>query len=306
MKIDNILSAIGNTPLVEITHLPDITPETKIYAKAEYLNPGGSVKDRIALSIIEQAMARGEIDRETTLIEATSGNTGIGLAMVCAVMGLKLILTMPESMSIERRKLLGHLGAKVVLTPAEEGMAGSVHQAEELSRSIDNSYLVKQFVNTDNPQAHYETTAQEILNDLSGGIDIFVAGVGSGGTITGIGKRLKESNPDTLIVAVEPANSAVLSGKKAGLHAIQGIGAGFIPDIVDRDLIDQIITIKDYQAIEYAKDAAHQAGLLVGISSGANLAATHKLAKMGENRGKTIVTVLSDTAERYLSTDLFS
>ncbi len=306
MAEQNMTQNIGNTPLIELSHLIDSQNQTRIYAKAEYLNPGGSIKDRIALNMIEKAWQRGEITADTTLIEATSGNTGIGLAMVCAAKGLNLILTMPESMSIERRKLLEHLGAKIVLTSAKGGMAESVQKAQELSKTISESFLVHQFSNPDNPSAHYENTSKEIISQLDDKIDVFVAGVGTGGTITGIGKRFKEIYPDIKIVAVEPAASAVLSGQKAGPHKIQGIGAGFIPNVLDMNLIDEIITIEDKEAISYAKDAASKAGLLVGISSGANLAAAYMLAKKRENQGKNIVTVLPDTAERYLSTDLFS
>jgi cysteine synthase A len=304
MIAKDITELIGNTPLIEITHLPD-TNDNRIYAKAEFINPGGSVKDRIAQYMINQAQIRGDITPDTTLIEATSGNTGIGLAMACAAKGLKLILTMPESMSLERRKLLKHLGAELVLTSAKGGMTESVKKAQELAETIKKAYLVKQFENSDNPQAHYTTTAEEILAAIDGEVDIFVASVGTGGTLTGVARKLKEVNPNVAIVAIEPATSAVISGEKAGAHEIQGIGAGFVPDILEIDLIDEIITVSDDEAVEYAKDAAKKAGFLVGISSGANLAIAHKLAKIKDHKNKNIVTILPDSAERYLSTRLF-
>jgi cysteine synthase A len=300
----NIEDIIGHTPLLEMGHLSN-TGKATVYAKAEFMNPGGSVKDRIALNMINKALEREDITRGATLIEATSGNTGIGLAMICASKGLDIILTMPESMSLERRKLLEHLGAKIVLTPAGGGMSASIQEANRLASEIPNSFLVRQFDNPDNPQTHYHTTAEEILEDAGQNIDIFIAGVGTGGTITGVGTRLKEINPNIQIIAVEPDSSAVLNGQDASSHGIQGIGAGFVPDVLDTNILDTILKITDEDAVAYAKNAARQAGLLVGISSGANLAAAHQLSRQTENAGKIIVTILPDTAERYLSTSLF-
>jgi len=302
MSISNLLENIGNTPLFAISHLN--APAT-ILAKAEYLNPGGSVKDRIAAWMIAQALERGEITDTTILIEPTSGNTGIGLAMVCAVRQIPLILTMPESMSLERRKLLEHLGARIVLTPARLGMQGSIDVAIELERTTSGGRILGQFVNPDNPAAHYRTTAEEILDALGSVPDIWVASVGTGGTLSGVGRRFREIDPLVRIVAVEPAGSAVLSGKDAGLHGIQGIGAGFVPENLDTSLIDDVLAVTDEDSIAYARRAAGAEGLLVGISSGANLAAAHRLAMMPDHAGKIIVTVLPDGAERYMSTDLF-
>jgi cysteine synthase A len=302
MIYPNIEATIGNTPLVRLDYLSD---RATILAKAEYFNPGSSVKDRIAKSIIEGAMERGGIDRDTVVIEPTSGNTGIGLALVCAVRGLRLILTMPESMSIERRKLLRHLGAELVLTPATQGMSGAIEEAKRLAASFEKSFIPNQFANPDNPMAHERGTALEILEAMGGAVDLFVAGVGTGGTLSGNGRILKEANPKLQAVAVEPENSPAISRGKAGPHKIQGIGAGFIPDNLDLNLIDEVLTVTDEEAIAFAREAARKAGLLVGISSGANLAAAYRLAEREENRGKTIVTVLPDTAERYLSTELF-
>ena len=300
----DVTELIGNTPLVAITHLPD-TDSVAILAKAEYLNPAGSIKDRIALNMIDRAIERGDITSETTLIEPTSGNTGIGLAMVCAVRGIDLVLTMPESMSIERRKLLEHLGARIVLTPAEEGMSGAIREADRLAGQMPHAMILGQFTNPDNPDAHIRHTAPEILEATGGRIDLFVAAVGTGGSFTGIAHTLKNAIPHLHAVAVEPTASAVLGGGPAGAHGIQGIGAGFVPDNLDRELIDEIITIDDDEAIHYARQAASQAGLLLGISAGANLAAAHRLARRPENSGKTILTLLPDGAERYLSTGLF-
>jgi cysteine synthase A len=301
MIAHSITDLIGHTPLIEIPHLD--APAT-ILAKAEYLNPGGSIKDRIAAHLIDQATRRGEITPETTLIEPTSGNTGIGLAMVCAARNIPLILTLPESMSLERRTLLSHLGARIVLTPAEKGMQGSVDEAKHLERTTPGGLILGQFTHPDNPDTHVRTTAEEILADAPH-VDLFVVAVGTGGSLTGIGHRLRRANPSLRIVAVEPDTSAVLSGQAAGAHAIQGIGAGFIPEILDTDLIDEILTVTDEEAIAYARDAARHAGLLIGISSGANLAAAHRLARAPENSGKIILTLLPDGAERYLSTNLF-
>jgi len=300
----DITDLVGNTPLIEITHL-ELPADTTLLAKAEFLNPTGSVKDRAASNMIERAIQRGEITAETTLIEPTSGNTGIGLAAVCAARGIKLLLTMPESMSLERRKLLEHLGARIRLTPASEGMQGSIDVAHQLAATIPDAHILGQFTNRDNPDAHYHTTAGEVLEQVQGAVDIFVASVGTGGTLAGIARRFREVNPGIRIVAVEPATSAVLSGQDAGAHGIQGIGAGFVPDILDTNVIDEIVTVTDEDAMTYARDVARHAGLLVGISSGANLAAAHRLALRSEHTAKTIVTILPDSAERYLSTNLF-
>ncbi len=295
---------IGRTPIVEITHLSDTSGVT-LLAKAEYLNPTGSIKDRIAVHMVDRAIARGEITDQTTLIEPTSGNTGIGLAAVCAAQGIGLILTMPESMSRERRKLLEHLGATIVLTPAAEGMGGSIREAKRLAEEFEHGLILGQFTHPDNPAAHDATTAPEILEATGGDIDIFVAAVGTGGSFTGITRTLKRSIPHMKAVAVEPATSPVLSGGQPGAHSIQGIGAGFVPEILETDLIDEILTVTDDEAITCARNAARKAGLLVGISSGANLAALHRIARRPESRGQTLLTLLPDGAERYMSTDLF-
>ncbi len=295
---------IGRTPIVEITHLSDTSGVT-LLAKAEYLNPTGSIKDRIAVHMVDRAIARGEITDQTTLIEPTSGNTGIGLAAVCAAQGIGLILTMPESMSRERRKLLEHLGATIVLTPAAEGMGGSIREAKRLAEEFEHGLILGQFTHPDNPAAHDATTAPEILEATGGDIDIFVAAVGTGGSFTGITRTLKRSIPHMKAVAVEPATSPVLSGGQPGAHGIQGIGAGFVPEILETDLIDEILTVTDDEAITCARNAARKAGLLVGISSGANLAALHRIARRPESRGQTLLTLLPDGAERYMSTDLF-
>ncbi len=296
---------IGHTPLVAVTHL-DLSPGTELLAKAEFLNPAGSVKDRIAAHMIAQALARDTITEATVLIEPTSGNTGIALAAVCAAQGIPLILTMPESMSIERRRLLEHLGARIVLTPAELGMQGSIEEAERLAASLPHARILGQFTNPDNPDAHYRTTAEEILEDLGRAPDLLIAGVGTGGTLSGTGRRLRETYPDMQIIAVEPEPSAVLSGRPAGAHGIQGIGAGFVPRTLAREMIDRIVTVSEDEAIAYARTAAREAGWLIGISSGANLAAAHRLARRPEHTGKTLLTILPDSAERYLSTDLFA
>ncbi|NOQ31197.1 MAG: cysteine synthase A [Helicobacteraceae bacterium] len=306
MNIKNsVIDLIGNTPLVKLHTASDLGGAT-ILGKCEFLNPTSSVKDRIGFNMIEQALMRGDINEDSTIIEPTSGNTGIALASICASKKLKLILTMPESMSVERRRLLKALGAEIVLTPAKEGMNGSIQKAIELQENRPNSIVLQQFQNPDNPTMHYKTTAQEILRDTDDKLDIFVAAIGTGGTITGTGGGLREKLGEQIrIVAVEPRDSAVLSGEGAGPHKIQGIGAGFIPDILDVDIYDEIIKVSNEDAIATAKMIAREEGLLVGISAGANVYAAIQVAKQEQNRGKTIVTILCDTAERYLSTDLF-
>jgi len=300
---DNIESLIGNTPLVKLNRLSEMTGAT-ILGKCEFMNPTSSVKDRIAMNMVNAALESGAINENSTIIEPTSGNTGIGLAAVCAAKGLKLVLTMPESMSIERRKLLTHLGAKIVLTPAADGMSGAIEKANNLAKEL-SGYVLQQFDNPENPKIHRQTTAIEILKDTENRLDYFVAAVGTGGTLTGTSEALKESIPSLRAIAVEPTNSAVLSGNCSGPHKIQGIGAGFIPNILNTDIYDEVVQISDEEAIRYAKEIAHQEGLLVGISSGSNIAATVKVASRPENKGKVFVTILCDTAERYLSTDLF-
>ncbi len=304
MIANSIEELIGNTPLVRINTLSDETGVT-ILGKCEFMNPTSSVKDRIAFNMINEAMKDGRIDQNSTIIEPTSGNTGIGLAAVCAARGLKLILTMPESMSIERRKILTHLGAKLVLTPANEGMGGSIAKAHALEEELDNAVILQQFNNSDNPQIHRETTAPEILRDTDNNVDIFVAAVGTGGTLTGTSEVLKEHLPQIYCVAVEPAASAVLNGHAPGPHKIQGIGAGFIPEVLNTRIYDEVVDVKDNDAFAMAQRVAKEEGLLIGISAGANLHAAMELAKRSENKGKTIVTILCDTAERYLSTELF-
>jgi len=299
----SLTDTTGNTPLISLSKISAHCC-ARILAKQESRNPMGSVKDRIALAMIEAGIRGGKITEGTTVIEATSGNTGLGLAFVCAERNLPLILTMPESMSLERRALLKHLGAQLVLTPAAEGMKGAIAAAEELHRKTRNSFMVRQFENPANPAIHKRTTAEEIWQATDGIIDIFVAGVGTGGTITGVLEGLKEKNPEIIGVAVEPADSPVLSGGSPGPHKIQGIGAGFIPAILKTELIDKIITVTNDDALETARKLAKQEGLLVGISSGAAMWAALQLARDERNQSKTIVTVLPDTGERYLSTDL--
>ena len=304
MVAEGIDALIGNTPLVKLHGVSRECGAT-ILGKCEFMNPTSSVKDRIAANMINQALARGDIDTNTTIIEPTSGNTGIGLAAVCASKGLKLILTMPESMSIERRKLLQHLGAELVLTPAIEGMGGAISKAIELEQTLPNARILQQFANPDNPDIHRKTTALEILRDTEGKLDGFIASVGTGGTITGTGEVLREKLPDLLIVAAEPSKSAVLHGHSAGPHKIQGIGAGFVPEILNTDLYDEVIEVDDEDAFMTARRIAKEEGLLVGISSGANVHVAMQVAKRPENQGKIFVTILCDTAERYLSTELF-
>ncbi|MEA2047111.1 MAG: cysteine synthase A [Campylobacterota bacterium] len=304
MIANNIEGLVGNTPLVKINTLSKETGTT-ILGKCEFMNPTSSVKDRIAFNMINEALKAGIIDESTTIIEPTSGNTGIGLAAICAAKGLKLILTMPESMSIERRKILSHLGAQLVLTPAIDGMGGAIEKAYLLEKELKNAKVLQQFKNTDNPDIHRKTTAPEILKDTQNTLDIFVSGVGTGGTLTGTAEVLKESIPALFTVAVEPSASAVLEGQSAGPHKIQGIGAGFIPDILNTEIYDEVISVSNEASFAMAQKIAKEEGLLIGISAGANLHAAYALASRPENKGKTIVTILCDTAERYLSTELF-
>ena len=297
---------IGNTPLLELgTYRDENKLEANLIAKLEYFNPLGSVKDRVANALIETAIKEGKINKDTVIIEPTSGNTGIGLAFVTATKGLRLILTMPETMSIERRRIVSALGAEVVLTPGVEGMKGAIAKAEALKEEYGNAFIPQQFENEANPKIHFETTGPEIWRDTDGKVDIFVAGVGTGGTVTGIGKYIKSQNPNAKIVAVEPATSAVLSGHKPGPHKIQGIGAGFVPKVLDLDIVDEIIPVENEDAFNASKAVAKAEGLLVGISSGASIYAATELAKRPENKGKNIVVLLPDTGERYLSTTLF-
>lgn len=300
---ENTSEAVGFTPLVRISKLGG--QGSRILGKLESKNPGGSVKDRIALYMIEAAERKELIKEDTLVIEPTSGNTGIGLAFVCASKGYRLLLVMPESMSIERRKLLQLFGAEIYLTPAEEGMSGAVKKAEELSKQEENSFVPQQFSNPANPQAHRETTAEEIWADTKGNVDILVAGVGTGGTITGCGEVLKERNKDLKVVAVEPSESPVLSGGKAGPHKIQGIGAGFVPEVLNVDIIDEVIKVRDEDAISTARELASKEGILSGISGGANIWAALELARREETEGRTIVTFICDTGERYVSTELY-
>lgn len=303
----NILELVGNTPLMELGRFSrEKGLSSPLVAKLEYFNPAGSVKDRVALSLVEDAERRGVLGQGGTIIEPTSGNTGIGLAMVATVRGYRLILTMPETMSVERRKLLKALGAEIVLTPGAEGMPGAIAEAERLKESISGAVILQQFENPANAEAHRRTTAQEIWRDADGKIDIFVACVGTGGTVTGIGSVLKEKNPSVRIVAVEPASSSVLSGGKPGAHKIQGIGAGFVPKIYDSSVVDEVVAVEDADAFQASRDLARTEGVLVGISSGAALHAAAEMALRPENAGKRVVVLLPDTGERYLSTDLFA
>lgn len=306
MLVDRITQLIGNTPLLHAKEYEkNVNAEANIFVKLEYLNPAGSVKDRAALYMVEDAERRGILKPDATIIEPTSGNTGVGLALVASVKGYKLILTMPESMSIERRKLLAARGAIIELTPASAGMKGAVDRAKELQSQIDGAVILQQFDNPANAEAHYQTTANEVWNDLNGKVDIFVAGVGTGGTISGNGKRLKELNSNIKVIAVEPAESALLSGKSAGAHKIQGIGANFIPSLYNGEVVDEIIPVSGEDAYAASRLISATEGVLVGISSGAALHAASILASRPENKGKNIVVLLPDTGERYLSTDLF-
>ena len=302
-----ITDLIGNTPLVELEKYSESKGLDKpVIAKVEYFNPGGSVKDRIALAMIEAAEKDGTLKPGATIIEPTSGNTGVGLALVSAVKGYKLILTMPETMSVERRNLVKAYGAQVKLTSGKDGMPGAIKAAEELRKTIPGAVILEQFENPANPQKHYETTGKEIWKDTDGKVDIFVAGVGTGGTISGVAKYLKEKNPNVKIVAVEPATSPVLKGGKSGPHKIQGIGAGFVPKTYDANLIDEVFDVENDQAILAGRQLAQKDGLLVGISSGAAAFAATEIAKRPENKGKTVVTLLPDTGERYLTTVLYA
>ena len=302
-----ITELIGRTPLVELAKVSKQNGlDTPIIAKVEFFNPGGSVKDRIAFAMIEDAEKKGILKPGATIIEPTSGNTGVGLALVSAVKGYKLILIMPETMSVERRNLVKAYGAEVRLTPGQDGMPGAIRAAEELRDSIPNAVILEQFENPANPQRHYDTTGVEIWEDTDGQVDIFVAGVGTGGTISGIGKRLKEKNPNIRIIAVEPASSPVLNGGKSGPHKIQGIGAGFIPNTYNAQVIDEVFDVDNDDAIRTGRLLAQQEGLLVGISSGAAVFAAIQIAKRPENKGKKIVVLLPDTGERYLTTVLYA
>lgn len=306
MKYTNTLEIIGNTPLVELSNLKKKLGFCgNIYAKVEYFNPGGSIKDRAALSMINDAEEKGLLKKGSTIIEPTSGNTGIGIALISSIRGYKTILVMPESMSIERRKLLKMYGAEIVLTPAALGMKGSIEKAEELNKLTPNSIILKQFDNESNAKAHYLTTGPEIYNDLEGQVDCFVAGIGTGGTITGTGRYLKENNPSIKVVGVEPSSSPFLTENKTGAHKIQGIGAGFKPNILDLSICDKVIPINNEDAFTYAKMICKEEGLLVGISSGAALKAAIDLANKEENNNKNIVVILPDSGDRYMSTELF-
>ncbi|MGN0517312.1 MAG: cysteine synthase A [Acutalibacteraceae bacterium] len=298
---------IGKTPLLELTHIEKSENlKAKIYAKLEYFNPAGSVKDRVAKAMLDDAEATGRINKDSTIIEPTSGNTGIGLAAVAAARGYRIIIVMPETMSVERRQLMKAYGAELVLSEGAKGMKGAIAKANELAAEIPNSFIPSQFTNKANPKAHYDTTGPEIWSDTDGKVDIFVAGVGTGGTVTGVGTYLKEKNPNIRIVAVEPESSPVLSKGEAGPHKIQGIGAGFVPDVLNTEIYDEIITVSNEDAFATGKNVGRSEGVLVGISSGAAVSAAVSLAKRPENEGKNIVVLLPDTGDRYLSTPLFA
>ncbi len=302
-----VTDLVGNTPILELGNYEEKhNLEAKILAKLEYFNPAGSVKDRIAREIILDALETGKLTKDSVIIEPTSGNTGIGLASVAASLGIRIIITMPETMSVERRNLMKAYGAELVLTDGAKGMKGAIAKADELAKEIPNSFIPGQFVNELNPRAHKRTTGPEIWEDTEGKVDIFVAGVGTGGTVSGVGEYLKSKNPDVKIVAVEPATSPVLSKGEAGAHKIQGIGAGFVPDTLNTDIYDEIIPVENEDAFELGREIARTEGILVGISSGAALKAAIELAKRPENKGKTIVALFPDTGDRYLSTPMFS
>lgn len=302
----SLVDLIGNTPLLELSNYNRQKGlDAKVIAKLEYFNPLSSVKDRIGYAMIKDAEDRGIINKDTVIIEPTSGNTGIALSFVAAARGYRLIITLPETFSIERRNMMKALGAELVLTPGSEGMPGAIRRAKEIAAETPNSFIPQQFENPANPEIHRRTTAEEIWRDTDGQVDIFVAGVGTGGTITGVGEALKQKKPDVKIVAVEPFDSPVLSGGQKGPHALQGIGAGFVPAVLNRDVLDEIITVKTNEAFDTARSLAREEGLLVGISSGAAAFAATELAKRPENKGKNIVVLLPDTGERYLSTKLF-
>lgn len=297
---------VGRTPLMELTHIEKVyNLEARILAKMEYFNPAGSVKDRVAKAMIEEAERSGKLNKDTVIIEPTSGNTGIGLASIATAKGYRIIIVMPETMSVERRKLIKAYGAELILTEGAKGMKGAIARAEELAKEIPNSFIPGQFANPENPKIHYESTGPEIYEDTNGNVDIVVAGVGTGGTITGVGQYLKEKNTDVRVVAVEPKSSAVLSTGVAGTHKIQGIGAGFIPEILDTNVYDEIIPVENEDAFESGKLIGKKEGILVGISSGAALHAAIEVAKRAENKGKTIVVIFPDSGDRYLSTPLF-
>ena len=302
-----VTDLVGNTPILELGNYEEKhNLEAKILAKLEYFNPAGSVKDRIAREIILDALETGKLTKDSVIIEPTSGNTGIGLASVAASLGIRIIITMPETMSVERRNLMKAYGAELVLTDGAKGMKGAIAKADELAKEIPNSFIPGQFVNELNPRAHKRTTGPEIWEDTEGKVDIFVAGVGTGGTVSGVGEYLKSKNPDVKIGAVEPASSPVLSNGEAGAHKIQGIGAGFVPDTLNTDIYDEIIPVENEDAFELGREIARTEGILVGISSGAALKAATELAKRPENKGKTIVALFPDTGDRYLSTPMFS
>ena len=301
------LELIGNTPLVEVTNIEkNLKLEATLLVKLEYFNPAGSVKDRIAKAMIEDAEEKGILKPDSVIIEPTSGNTGIGLAAIAAAKGYRMILTMPETMSVERRMLMKAYGAELVLTDGKKGMSGAIEKADELHREIPGSLIAGQFTNPANPKAHFETTGPEIYEDTDGKVDIFVAGVGTGGTVSGVGKYLKSKNPDVKVVAVEPATSPVLTKGKSGAHGIQGIGAGFVPDTLDTSVYDEVIAVEDADAYKFSRAVTASDGLLVGISAGAAICAGVQLARRPENKGKTIVVLLPDSGERYLSTPLFA
>lgn len=303
----SLIELIGNTPLVELSGTErELRLGARVIAKLEYFNPARSVKDRTALALIERAERKGLIGPRTTIVEPTSGNTGIGLAFIAAIRGYKLILTMPDAMSIERRTLLRSLGATIVLTPAHEGMSGAIRRAQDLATEIGDAYIPQQFENPANPDVHRKTTAEEIIKDTDGEVDIFVSGIGTGGTITGVGQVLKQYNPHVKVVGVEPYNSPVLSGGRPGPHKIQGIGAGFFPKTLDTSVYDEILRVKDDEAFAIGRLLARKDGVLTGISSGAAAAAAIKVARRPENEGKTIVVLLPDTGERYLSTQIYN